>query len=538
MKTVEERLKEYEPLWENWTYTGNFLGEGAMSSVFEIESTAMGLREVAALKIITVKKDINGEVKIPKTALNEIKILRALSGCPNIINYHDSTQRKIYDEDKNLESIDLLIKMEELRSLSERDKLSEKEVVKLAKDICKALCYASKHGVIHRDIKPQNIFVDDDGVYKLGDFGIAKIVSEFSHHYTMNIGTMAYTAPEICNGKSTTYDIASDIYSLGLVLYVFLNNGYLPFVNSATSVNDAIAKRFSGAEFPSPLNGSKALKRIVMRACCEDVTRRYKKPEEMLEDLETLSSGGKKMVVDPFATLDANIDIAEYLKTSYSATEAVKPMDVGDSATKSTDLLSDGKKRRGLKINMGKKPDGKKPDSDKTIIKADTSYEKPSVPVSPTPVSPISGASEPVISTHTVLKPITSAPVTPAPVVLSPVVPVVAEKSAAEPETDSGATVYMPHKASDESDVVFVEKVKESDSTVYIPADNSESAPSAPVVEKVIEPIPMSGDSSRPVSAGSGLRIRMGSKSPDSKVEVKKEKDEEASKFFITPPSL
>ena len=433
MKTVEERLKEYEPLWENWTYTGNFLGEGAMSSVFEIESTAMGLREVAALKIITVKRDMNGEVKIPKTALNEIKILRALSGCPNIINYHDSTQRKIYDEDKNLESIDLLIKMEELQSLSESNKLDEKEVIKLAKDMCTALSYASKHGVIHRDIKPQNIFVDGDGVYKLGDFGIAKIVSEFSHHYTMNIGTMAYTAPEICNGKCTTYDIASDIYSLGLVLYVFLNNGYLPFVNSTTSVNDAIAKRFSGAPFPSPLGGSKELKRIVMRACCEDVAKRYKKPEEMLKDLELLSSGGKKMVIDPFATLDANIDVTEYMKTSYAATDERKPVETGTSETGSVDSLGSTGKRKGLKINMGKKTTEK--------IVPESSEETPPKSLVSTPV-----------------------------------------------ETKKGDTKHMPPK---------------------------------------------------PISKSGGLRIRMGTKSPEANVEDKKsEKDEEASKFFVIPPSL
>ena len=118
MKTVEERLRTYEPLWENWTYTGDFLGEGAMSSVFEIESTAMGLREVAALKIITVSKDIRGEVKIPENALNEIKILRTLSGCANIVHYHDSTQRKIYDESGELSAIDILIKMEKLKPLN------------------------------------------------------------------------------------------------------------------------------------------------------------------------------------------------------------------------------------------------------------------------------------------------------------------------------------------------------------------------------------------------------------------------------------
>ena len=322
LKTVEERLRTYEPLWENWIYTGEFLGEGAMSSVFEIESTAMGLREVAALKIITVSKDIKGEVKIPENALNEIRILRTLSGCVNIVHYHDSTQRKIYDESGELSAIDILIKMEKLKPLSEGDKLSESQVIHLAKDMCNALIHASEHGIIHRDIKPQNIFIDDDGVYKLGDFGISKIISDMSHSYTMNIGTMAYAAPEVQYNTTGVYDISADIYSLGIVLYCFLNNGYMPFVGTCASLHEAITKRLSGAPFPSPANGSKNLKTIVMRACNKDLMQRYRTPREMLDDLESLSSDGKKLVVDPFATLDANIGISE---TGYGTAPATLP---------------------------------------------------------------------------------------------------------------------------------------------------------------------------------------------------------------------
>ncbi|MBR5518212.1 MAG: serine/threonine-protein kinase [Clostridia bacterium] len=352
MRTVEERLKSYEPLWENWTYTGEFLGEGAMSSVFEIQSTAMGLRELAALKIITVKRDFRGEVKIPENALNEIKILRTLSGCVNIVQYHDSTQRQIFDENGTLKEIDILIKMEKLQPLSEGDNISADQVTKLAKDMCNALIHASEYSIIHRDIKPQNIFVDKDGTYKLGDFGIAKIVSDFSQNFTTNIGTMAYTAPEIYRNTVGTYDISSDIYSLGLVLYVFLNNGYLPFANNSSSLHDAIAKRLSGAPFPSPSNGSKSLKSIVMRACNSDLTKRYRTPQEMLEDLELLSTGGKKLVADPFATLDANA--GEY------ESDAVAPMFADDSGT--TVLLphtpstpSSHSYSGGLKINLGGK---------------------------------------------------------------------------------------------------------------------------------------------------------------------------------------
>ncbi len=366
MKTVEERLKSYEPLWENWTYSGEFLGEGAMSSVFEIQSTAMGFREVAALKIVTVQKNFRGEVKIPENALNEIKILRDLSGCPNIVHYHDSTQRQIFDDNGNLSEIDILIKMEKLKSLRDDEKLSEEQVIRLAKHMCTALIHANEHGIIHRDIKPQNIFVDNEGTYKLGDFGIAKIVSDFSDLYTMNIGTLAYSAPEIRSTTMRTYDIASDVYSLGLVLYVFLNNGQLPFASVSSTLNEAIAKRLSGAPFPSPARGSKNLKSIVMRACNADLSKRYKTPDQMLEDLELLSTGGKKMVVDPFATLDANIDAAdieEYITRSIIV-----------STTPTTDYSSTpaaevkAPKRSGLRINMASKPTVHKPsDSDAKV---------------------------------------------------------------------------------------------------------------------------------------------------------------------------
>lgn len=363
LRSVEDRLKSYEPLWENWTYTGEFLGEGAMSSVFEIQSMAMGMRELAALKIVTIKKGPGGEVVIPENTINEIKILRTLSSCPNIVQYHDSTQRKIYDKNNELICIDILIKMEKLHSLSETSKLSENQIVKLAKDMCTALIHASEYGIIHRDIKPQNIFVSDDGTYKLGDFGIAKIVSDFSGHYTMNIGTLAYTAPEIQNNATGRYDITSDIYSLGLVLYVLLNNGYLPFAGSIP-IHDAITKRFSGAPFPSPANGSKKLKAIVMRACNYDYTRRYSTPAEMLEDLELLTSGGKKFVPDPFATLDANLDVVVDIPDSLygSKTPAVSEV---SSGSKSSSL-----KGSGLKINM-KKTVYYEPGTDSAIHESD-----------------------------------------------------------------------------------------------------------------------------------------------------------------------
>ena len=197
------------------------------------------------------------------------------------------------------------------------------EIIKLATDMCHALISASKKGIIHRDIKPQNIFVDSTGTFKLGDFGVAKIVSDASMHFTKDIGTLAYAAPEICSERADSfYDASTDIYSLGLVLYTFLNDGYLPFVDPVTSMREAIMKRIRGGVFSSPKNGSKNIQRIVMRACEFDAKRRYRTAQEMLEDLEILSDDGKKKyIIDPFATLDASLDgdVIEYVAAAASS---------------------------------------------------------------------------------------------------------------------------------------------------------------------------------------------------------------------------
>lgn len=329
MKSTEERLKSYEPLWENWHYTGELLGEGGMSDVFEICSDAFGSKEYAALKIITVKGTSSQAFEMPSNALNEINILRTLSDCVNIVRYYDSTSRNIYDDSGNLCGVDVMIRMEKLKALSEGTPLDNSQIINLASDICHALVSASEKGIIHRDIKPQNIFVTEDGTFKLGDFGISKIVTDMDSNYTKDIGTLAYAAPEICSiNRFLSYDVSSDIYSLGLVLYTFLNNGYLPFVSPVVSTRQAVEKRIKGDAFPSPPNGSEALKRIVMRACAFDPKRRYLSAREMLEDLDALSDfGSKKVVVDPFKTLDATFDTEEIISSLSAKISALTDSD-------------------------------------------------------------------------------------------------------------------------------------------------------------------------------------------------------------------
>ena len=113
--------------------------------------------------------------------------------------------------------------------LTEKEKLSEVEFLPIAQQLCSGLAYAHEQGVIHQDIKPTNIFIEDNGTVKLADFGIARVSKDISTRLTgqMPSGTLLYTSPELLRGEAPT--TAGDIYSLGIVFYEMLS-GEPPFV--------------------------------------------------------------------------------------------------------------------------------------------------------------------------------------------------------------------------------------------------------------------------------------------------------------------
>ena len=148
--------------------------------------------------------------------------------------------------------------------------MTVREIIKLGIDICTALELCSKKGIIHRDIKDENILVNEDGVFKLGDFGIARELSGSGRAASMR-GTPLYMAPEVYRGEK--YNSAVDIYSLGIVLYKLLNNSRMPFMPpypekiKYRDSEEALDRRISGEALPLPVNGGDALGRIVVKAC-------------------------------------------------------------------------------------------------------------------------------------------------------------------------------------------------------------------------------------------------------------------------------
>lgn len=297
---------EYQmPVWPGWKTIG-VIGEGSYGKVYEIRRELYGFTEKAALKVISIPKN-QGEIdemlgngydqeSIYHTLehrlhniLDEYKLMRKMNGHSNVVNCDDVN----CVEHEDGIGWDIYIKMELLTPLLKAmpQKIDEDMVIKVARDMCSALELCRKYGIIHRDIKPQNIFVSDSGDYKLGDFGIAKTVEK-----TMGgtkAGTYNYMAPEVFWNKP--YGVAADICSLGVVLYWMLNERRLPFLPLAPAKivgdmeSNARNRRLYGEALPDPAHGSKELKRIVLKACSNDLAVRYSDAGQMLADLDALS---------------------------------------------------------------------------------------------------------------------------------------------------------------------------------------------------------------------------------------------------------
>ena len=294
-------------MYENVNFPGwevvRKIGEGSFGGVYEIHRTLPdGRVEKAALKKLTVPKD-NSEIRElysqsfskenitahykdqMRELVNEYTLTQELNSCKNVVACHDVQCVQHADGI----GWDIYIRMELLKPLKlvlSAD-YQEMAVLKLGLSLCNALLACQEHHIVHRDIKPENILVSDRGEFKLGDFGIAK-VSEKTATGTMT-GTMGYMAPEVANRWH--YGAQADIYSLGMVLYWMMNRRTLPFlpfppaIPTAAQRQDAANRRFAGESFPPPVNGSRELKAIVMKACAFSTEERYQTVQELRRDL-------------------------------------------------------------------------------------------------------------------------------------------------------------------------------------------------------------------------------------------------------------
>lgn len=293
------------PGWE----TVRCIGSGSSGKVYELmKKDEYGGNFHSALKVITIPSSQQEYDEMKRTMSeyqmraklrdkvesisNEYRLMSVLKGHPNIVNCED-TMIVPHTDDIGW---DIYIRMELLTSLPDyvhENGLTVSQVIKIGTDICSALELCRSNGIVHRDIKPQNIFVSKYGDYKLGDFGVAK--EENIRGAADKVGTYAYMAPEVYKNKP--YDESVDIYSLGMVLYWLLNGRRGPFLPidgdnpDSQQIADSQLRRFRGEALPAPKNGNAALKKVVLKACAYDPIERYSSPTELKQALSLAAAG-------------------------------------------------------------------------------------------------------------------------------------------------------------------------------------------------------------------------------------------------------
>ena len=290
----------------NWTLT-RLIGAGSYGKVYEAKRSDFGGEYSAAVKIIVIpqtKEEINEALSEGMTEESiseyfrtfaeeiskEFGLMSKLKGDSNIVSYED---HEVSAHDDGI-GWDIIIRMELLTPFSDilkTEQLKKEDIVRLGIDICRALELCQQEKIIHRDIKPDNIFRSRTGSYKLGDFGVARTLDKTTGVLSKK-GTYNYMAPEVY--KEEPYDATVDIYSLGIVLYRLLNNNRVPFLPAYPQAirhadrEAALARRMSGESIPPPANDHGRLAEIAVKACAFDPKARYSTPLEMREDLEAL----------------------------------------------------------------------------------------------------------------------------------------------------------------------------------------------------------------------------------------------------------
>ena len=293
-------------VWPEWKLVEK-IGEGSFGKVYKAKRTERGRSFYSAIKIISipgnkgeldsVRSEMNDEQStreyfrnLVEDCVQEIYTMEHFCGNSHVVSFEDFKIVEYLDEI----GWDISIRMEYLTSFMDYctgKELTEKEVIKLGCDLAMALIYCRKMNIIHRDVKPENIFVSRFGDFKLGDFGIAREQARTMSNMSKK-GTYSYMAPEIYKGEK--YDSSIDIYSLGIVLYKLMNQNRLPFLSLDKQLityrdkENALARRMAGEKMPAPSKASAAFSHIILKACAFDPKKRYRRPEDMLRDLESL----------------------------------------------------------------------------------------------------------------------------------------------------------------------------------------------------------------------------------------------------------
>ena len=308
-------IREYEPLWGSW-YIDEQLGEGSFGKVYKVHKDEFGKIYYAAVKMLSIPQSEaeieRARLEMPEETIptyfrgfvtdivQEIDFMSAFKGNTNIVSIED--HKVVKKDDMHW---DILIRMELLSSLSAymtNKPLTHRDVIQLGIDISHALELCALKNVIHRDIKPDNIFVSEYGDFKLGDFGVARNIERKNSEMSQK-GTRTYMAPEVFHNKKD-YGPTVDLYSLGIVMYRYLNNNRTPFMPpfpeplNPHSKEDALFRRMKGDEpLPDIPDIEPELNDFVLKACSYKAEDRFRSASEFRMALEKIAGVPSKAPV-------------------------------------------------------------------------------------------------------------------------------------------------------------------------------------------------------------------------------------------------
>ena len=258
------------------------IGSGGMAYVYAV--TDEELQDTVALKVI--KPELVAEPELVERFKREVRIARQINH-PNIVRIFEFGRTDLEGKIFYYLTMELLKGVDLGNWLMERGSIALNETVDIGIQLCDALGEAHGKGVIHRDIKPQNIFIDEGGRATLMDFGISRLATLTGlTRGSQLMGTPRYMSPEQVSGGKTELDHRSDLYSLGIVLYELCTR-QVPF-SGETPVEVAIRHIQEKPQPPRELNARipETLEKIILNCLEKDPGSRYDSAKELAVALQ------------------------------------------------------------------------------------------------------------------------------------------------------------------------------------------------------------------------------------------------------------
>ncbi|NLJ58605.1 MAG: Stk1 family PASTA domain-containing Ser/Thr kinase [Tissierellia bacterium] len=324
------------------------IGGGGMSNVYKAKCKV--LNRFVAIKILRDELTQDPEFidKFKQESLSAASLAH-----PNIVNIYDTGI-----EDSVYYIVMEYVKGETLKNyIKRKGKLHEREAIKISKEVAEALKHAHANNIVHRDIKPHNILLTEDGTAKVTDFGIARASTSSTINNTSNvIGSVHYFSPEQARGGYV--DEKSDIYSLGIVMYEMIT-GVLPFDadnHISVAMKQIQEKPIQPSKKVKNINISKSFEDTIMKCLEKHQSFRFQSADELIQKLNSLKGkipakdeeiiDSPTMVIPPIKDLDQkviNIDLIDE-----NSSNAFKSFFSGDEPEEETE----DEKLQGKKITI------------------------------------------------------------------------------------------------------------------------------------------------------------------------------------------